>query len=81
MDGTLKSRFNDPSQTGRFYLKTGTLDNVRALAGYWLPADPTEGNPLSVVAVVNSKQAKQYLPQLDSVVAKAVYGSGKKDAK
>lgn len=81
VDGTLKSRFNDPSQTGRFYLKTGTLDNVRALAGYWLPADPAEGNPLSVVAVVNSKQAKQYLPQLDSVVAKAVYGSGKKDAK
>lgn len=77
VEGTLKNRFNDQSQTGRFYLKTGTLDNVRALAGYWLPANPAEGNPLSVVAVVNSKQAKQYLPQLDNVVAKAVRRRGK----
>ena len=72
VDGTLKSRFAAPNQNGRFYLKTGTLDNVRALAGYWLPANNSEGNPLAVVVMVNSKQAKQYLGEMDKVVGRVV---------
>ncbi|WP_434629894.1 D-alanyl-D-alanine carboxypeptidase/D-alanyl-D-alanine endopeptidase [Chromobacterium sp. CV08] len=63
-DGTLKKRFVDLGP--RLRLKTGTLNDVKALAGYWLAAD---GRRLAIVAIVNSPRAAQMGPALDAVVA------------
>ncbi|WP_024303923.1 D-alanyl-D-alanine carboxypeptidase/D-alanyl-D-alanine-endopeptidase [Pseudogulbenkiania sp. MAI-1] len=66
-DGTLKKRF---AQLGpRLRLKTGTLDGVRSLAGYWQAAD---GRRLAIVAIVNSPRAAELMPALDRVVADLV---------
>ena len=64
-DGTLKSRFKQVGAPLR--LKTGTLKNVRALAGYWLP-DNNRQAPLALVVLVNSNQSGAYLPDLDKLV-------------
>ena len=63
-DGTLKKRFQTIGSPLR--LKTGTLKNVRALAGYWLPETPQ--HPLAIVVLVNSEQSGAYLPDLDRLV-------------
>ena len=63
-DGTLKKRFQNIGSPLR--LKTGTLKNVRALAGYWLPEAPQ--HPLAIVVLVNSEQSGAYLPDLDRLV-------------
>lgn len=66
-DGTLKDRFK--ARPGELYLKTGTLKNVRALAGYYLPAGGS-GNPLVIVAMVNSPKSDYYANKLDNWVLK-----------
>ena len=33
-DGTLRGRFDDQELTGQAHLKTGSMDNVSAIAGY-----------------------------------------------
>ena len=38
VDGTLRHSFEDPRLRARFHLKSGTLDGVKALAGYGLDA-------------------------------------------
>ena len=63
-DGTLKKRFQNIGSPLR--LKTGTLKNVRALAGYWLPEAPQ--HPLAIVVLVNSEQSGAYLADLDKLV-------------
>ena len=63
-DGTLKKRFQNIGSPLR--LKTGTLKNVRALAGYWLPEAPQ--HPLAIVVLLNSEQSGAYLPDLDKLV-------------
>lgn len=65
VDGTLQTRFKQVGSGLR--LKTGTLKNVRALAGYWLPEKPGQ-NPLAVVVLVNSERSDGYLPDLDRLV-------------
>lgn len=64
VDGTLKKRFAE--QGARLRMKTGTLKDVKALAGYWQSAD---GRRLAIVAIVNSPRAMQVGKQLDAVVA------------
>ncbi|MBV8048170.1 MAG: D-alanyl-D-alanine carboxypeptidase/D-alanyl-D-alanine-endopeptidase [Paludibacterium sp.] len=61
--GTLKHRFVDLGPALR--LKTGTLKDVVALAGYWQGAD---GRRLAIVAVVNHPDAARLKPALDAVV-------------
>ena len=63
-DGTLKKRFQNIGSPLR--LKTGTLKNVRALAGYWLSEAPQ--HPLAIVVLVNSEQSGAYLADLDKLV-------------
>ncbi|MDO5686691.1 MAG: D-alanyl-D-alanine carboxypeptidase/D-alanyl-D-alanine-endopeptidase [Neisseria sp.] len=63
VDGTLKKRLRDVPQ---LYLKTGTLKDVRSLAGYKLPQNSQE-HPLSIVIMVNSPQARLYLQDLDKL--------------
>lgn len=69
VDGTLHSRFKQVGSGLR--LKTGTLQNVRALAGYWLPEEPGR-NPLAVVALVNGERSEHYLPDLDRLVRRLI---------
>ncbi|WP_020656008.1 D-alanyl-D-alanine carboxypeptidase/D-alanyl-D-alanine endopeptidase [Massilia niastensis] len=54
MDGTMRRRLHDSPAAGRARLKTGTLRNVTALAGYVPDAN---GAQTVFVAMVNSEQA------------------------
>ncbi len=66
-DGTLKKRF--AVWGPRIRMKTGTLKNVKALAGYWQAAD---GRRLALVAIVNSPRALEMGAALDAVVGDAI---------
>lgn len=55
-DGTLKKRFNGSAFTGHAHLKTGSLRDVRALAGYLIDRN---GRRLAVVMFVNHANAAQ----------------------
>lgn len=54
VDGTLKRRFADSLWAGRAHLKTGTLKDARALAGYLLNRD---GKRMVFVLLVNHPNA------------------------
>jgi D-alanyl-D-alanine carboxypeptidase/D-alanyl-D-alanine-endopeptidase (penicillin-binding protein 4) len=54
VDGTMRRRLHGSPAAGRARMKTGTLSNVVALAGY---VPDATGKPLVVVAFVNSKLA------------------------
>lgn len=69
-DGTLKTRFRQLGSPLR--LKTGTLRDVRALAGYWLPDN---GRRLAVVVLINSERSDALLPDLDALTARIVRGA------
>lgn len=66
-DGTLRHRFRHSNNILR--LKTGTLRNVRALAGYRLQAGKT---PLAVVAVINGSRTEEQLADLDAFLLRAI---------
>jgi D-alanyl-D-alanine carboxypeptidase/D-alanyl-D-alanine-endopeptidase (penicillin-binding protein 4) len=53
-DGTLRHRFSELKSDGRVRLKTGTLGDVAAVAGWLVTA---AGEPLSVVVFVNAPGA------------------------
>jgi len=54
LDGTLKRRFRDSPLNGRAHLKTGTLRDVSALAGYLVDA---HGRRVSFVMLINHPNA------------------------
>lgn len=56
VDGTLRNRLTRTSAAGSGYLKTGTLADVRALAGY---VDAVDGARYVVVAFINHPNAAQ----------------------
>lgn len=56
VDGTLKRRFADSPFAGRAHLKTGTLKDARALAGYVMNRD---GKRMVFVFLVNHPQAEK----------------------
>jgi D-alanyl-D-alanine carboxypeptidase/D-alanyl-D-alanine-endopeptidase (penicillin-binding protein 4) len=64
-DGTVERRFRNGSVAGQALLKTGTLDGVRALAGYVIDA---EGRRWAVTAIVNHPGAVRAQPALDFLV-------------
>ena len=68
-DGTLKKRFRQAGLPLR--LKTGTLKDVRALAGYWLGE-----NPKIVVVLINSSRSNGYLKDMDKMVSRIVLPGG-----
>lgn len=68
-DGTLKSRFKNTGSSLR--LKTGTLKNVRALAGYWLPAGSRQA-PLALVIIINFERSGGYLPDMDKLTQRVL---------
>ena len=66
VDGTLGRRFKDTPVQGRARLKTGTLRNVVALAGY---VQDQENNTWVVVAMLNHDEAPaKGRPVIDSVI-------------
>lgn len=64
LDGTLKSR-SDAALYGKAHLKTGSLDQVRAVAGYLLDA---KGRRCVVVWLVNGAKAQQSKPAQEAVL-------------
>ena len=72
MDGTVQRRFRNGSVAGQALLKTGTLEGVRALAGYVIDS---EGRRFAVVAIVNHANAARAQSALDYLV-QWVYQNG-----
>ncbi len=66
LDGTLQRRFQNGSVSGQAFLKTGSLEGVRALAGYVINA---EGRRFTVVAIINHPNAARGAAALDTLVA------------
>ena len=65
MDGTVQKRFRDGSVAGQALLKTGSLEGVRALAGYVINA---EGRRFIVAAIINHPNAARGGAALDYLV-------------
>ncbi|MDP1647155.1 MAG: D-alanyl-D-alanine carboxypeptidase/D-alanyl-D-alanine-endopeptidase [Rubrivivax sp.] len=65
VDGTLRNRLKDSPATGWARLKTGTLRNVVALAGY---VSDDDGRPWAVAMMVNHDNANKARPVLDALV-------------
>ena len=65
MDGTVQKRFNDGTVAGQALLKTGSLEGVRALAGYVIDG---QGRRFIVVAIVNHPNAFRGGDALDNLV-------------
>jgi serine-type D-Ala-D-Ala carboxypeptidase/endopeptidase (penicillin-binding protein 4) len=65
VDGTMRNRLKNSVATGWARLKTGTLKNTVALAGY--VNDPT-GRPWAVALVINDDKAAGARPVLDALV-------------
>ena len=65
VDGTVQKRFRDGSVAGQALLKTGTLEGVRALAGYVIDA---QGRRYIVAAIINHPNAARGGPALDYLV-------------
>jgi len=55
VDGTIKRRFQNSSVRNRAWMKTGTLDDAKNIAGY---VQSRSGKLYTVVILVNGKQAK-----------------------
>ncbi len=70
-DGTVQRRFQNGSVGGQALLKTGTLEGVRAIAGYVLDHD---GRRFALAALVNHPDAARAQAALDFLV-QWVYGN------
>ena len=71
-DGTVRKRFLDEEVADRALLKTGTLEGVRALAGYVLGRG---GKRYVVVCFVNHSNAARAQPALDLLVESVYAGA------
>ena len=65
IDGTLVHRMKSGSATGQAYLKTGTLSDTRALAGY---VRGRSGKVYAVAMIVTDPEAARATPALDALV-------------
>ena len=62
VDGTMSKHLVNEAETGWGHFKTGTLNGVRAMAGYLTTA---QGQQLAVVAIVNGTGAEQSWPMFE----------------
>jgi D-alanyl-D-alanine carboxypeptidase/D-alanyl-D-alanine-endopeptidase (penicillin-binding protein 4) len=69
LDGTLRRSRGNAATTGRAHLKTGSLRDVQALAGYVLGAS---GKRYVLVAIVNHANAGAARSALDALVQWAI---------
>lgn len=65
VDGTLEHRLRGGAAEGQAHLKTGTLLDARALAGY---VRGRSGRVYAVAALVNHPEASRAVPSLDSFI-------------
>ncbi len=65
MDGTMQRRFQNGTVAGQALLKSGSLEGVRALAGYVIDA---EGRRFMVAAIINHPHAARGAAALDYLV-------------
>jgi D-alanyl-D-alanine carboxypeptidase/D-alanyl-D-alanine-endopeptidase (penicillin-binding protein 4) len=65
IDGTLQHRLVDTPLTGQGHLKTGTLDDAKAIAGVMRD---DAGKDWVVVAIINHARADQGQPALDALL-------------
>ena len=65
MDGTVERRFQNGTVAGQALLKTGSLDGVRALAGYVIDAD---GRRFLVVSLINDPNAARGSVAIDYLI-------------
>jgi D-alanyl-D-alanine carboxypeptidase/D-alanyl-D-alanine-endopeptidase (penicillin-binding protein 4) len=65
MDGTLQHRMQGTAAEGHAFLKTGTLLDTRALAGY---VQAASGKIYAVAMMVNHPEAARATPALDRVI-------------
>ncbi len=65
VDGTMRNRLKDSPAAGWARLKTGTLRNVVALAGY---VSDAQGHVWAVAMMINHEQAARGRPVLDALV-------------
>ncbi|MFC3607077.1 D-alanyl-D-alanine carboxypeptidase/D-alanyl-D-alanine endopeptidase [Stutzerimonas tarimensis] len=65
MDGTMRKRLRETPVAGNAHIKTGTLKDVRAIAGYSRDA---QGNSWAVVAILNHPQPWGAAAILDEVL-------------
>ena len=65
VDGTLVNRMRHGSATGQAFLKTGTLSDTRALAGY---VRAKSGKVYAVAAIVTHPSAAKGTPALDALI-------------
>lgn len=64
-DGTMRQRLNGYGVAGRAHIKTGTLNEVRAVAGYILAAS---GKRYAVVSIVNHANASRAQEAQDALL-------------
>ena len=65
VDGTLKKHWREDDLRGQAHLKTGSLDDARAVAGYLLDKN---GHRWIVVALVNHPEAGTARPALEALL-------------
>ncbi len=65
VDGTMKKRLNGADVAGQAHIKTGTLEGVRAIAGYVLNS---RGRRVVVVFLVNHPNAGKAQPAQDALL-------------
>lgn len=65
VDGTLKKRLGNGAAAGRAHLKTGYLENVRAIAGYVLDSNDKRW---VVVFLINDPKSRQGKPAMDALL-------------
>ena len=65
VDGTMRQRLKSGPAAGLARMKTGTLRNVAALAGF---VDDPQGQRHVLVAIINHEQARAGRPALDALV-------------
>ncbi len=66
IDGTVRKRFNGDAIAGHAHLKTGTLDNVKSIAGYVHAAD---GKRWIMVFIINHPNAKYGKKAQDALIS------------
>lgn len=72
VDGTMRKRGRDTAMAGRTHLKTGSIEAVKALAGYALD---TQGRRWLVVFLVNHPQASAAQEAMDALLLAIVEGT------
>src|SRR5262249_7158207 len=65
VDGTLEHRMQGTAAEGRAFLKTGTLSDTRALAGY---VTAGSGTTYAVALMVNHPEATRAMASMDKFI-------------